>query len=59
MVGREGEDRKRKIMLTPEEWAEEQLKNAPIRSSQWAMRVARIYGLEISDFSEAQDEILP
>jgi hypothetical protein len=36
-------------MPTPEEWAEEQLKNAPPRSEEWAKRVARIYGLDIGD----------
>jgi hypothetical protein len=33
---------------TPEEWAREQLKNAPERSLQWAREVARIYGLDIT-----------
>lgn len=33
---------------TPEEWAQEQLKNAPPRSQAWAREVAAIYGLEIS-----------
>ena len=37
------------IIPTPEEWAEEQLKNAPPRSDEWAKRVARIYCLDISD----------
>jgi hypothetical protein len=33
---------------TPEEWAVEQLENAPARSPEWAQRVARIYGLDAS-----------
>jgi hypothetical protein len=36
-------------MPTPEEWAEQQLKNAPRRSEEWAKRVAHIYCLEIDD----------
>lgn len=36
-------------MPTPEEWAEQQLKNAPRRSEEWVKRVARIYCLEIGD----------
>jgi hypothetical protein len=32
---------------TPEEWAKEQVKNAPPRSREWARRVARIYCLDI------------
>ncbi|MFC5099956.1 hypothetical protein [Kibdelosporangium philippinense] len=32
---------------TPEEWAQEQLKNAPQRSPAWARSVAAIYGLEV------------
>lgn len=31
---------------TPEEWAREQLKNAPPRSAAWARAVAAIYGLD-------------
>jgi hypothetical protein len=42
-------------MPTPEEWAAQQLKKAPSRSPEWAKRVARIYGLDISD-SEEQDD---
>ncbi len=34
---------------TPEEWAAEQLKNAPPRSAAWAREVAAIYCLEISE----------
>jgi hypothetical protein len=34
---------------TPEEWAQEQLKNAPVRSEAWARRVAAIYCLEIGE----------
>ena len=36
---------------TPEEWAEEQLKNAPPRSEEWARKVARIYCLDIDNDS--------
>jgi hypothetical protein len=32
---------------TPEEWAQEQLKNAPPRSRAWAREVAAVYCLEI------------
>lgn len=32
---------------TPEEWAQEQLKNAPERSGAWAAKVAGIYGLQL------------
>ena len=31
---------------TPQEWAEQQLKNAPHRSPEWAKAVATIYGLD-------------
>jgi hypothetical protein len=37
------------IIPTPEEWAQEQLKNAPPRSEEWTKRVARIYCLDIGD----------
>jgi hypothetical protein len=37
------------IIPTPEEWAEEQLRNAPARSEEWARRVAQIYCLDIGD----------
>ena len=37
------------IVPTPEEWAEEQLKNAPPRSEESVKRVARIYCLDIGD----------
>jgi hypothetical protein len=47
------QDRINKIIPTPEEWAEEQLKNAPIRSTEWAKRVAQIYGLEVN-FDEGE-----
>lgn len=40
------QDQNNKIILTPEEWAHEQLKNAPTRSTDWARRVAQIYCLE-------------
>lgn len=43
-------------MLTPEEWAEEQLRNAPHRSEEWARRVALIWGLEISDSNGGSDD---
>jgi hypothetical protein len=45
-------NREKVVMPTPEEWAEQQLKNAPHRSEEWARRVARIYCLEISDDPE-------
>jgi len=38
-------------MLTPQEWAEKQLENAPQRSEEWARRVARIYCLDIDGSS--------
>ena len=41
--------REKVIIPTPEEWAEEQLKNAPPRSEEWARKVARIYCLDIED----------
>jgi len=41
-------------MPTPEEWAKQQLKNAPHRSGEWARRVARIYCLEIDDDTESE-----
>jgi hypothetical protein len=41
--------RKKVIISTPEEWAEEQLKNAPPRSEEWARKVVRIYCLDIED----------
>jgi hypothetical protein len=34
---------------TPEQWAREQLKNAPQRSQKWARKVAAIYGLDIAE----------
>jgi hypothetical protein len=40
------------IIPTPQEWAEEQLKNAPPRSEEWARRVARIYCLDIGEDDE-------
>jgi hypothetical protein len=42
------------ILPTPQEWAEEQLKNAPPRSEQWAQKVARIYCLDIGDDNEEE-----
>lgn len=39
-------------MPTPEEWAEQQLKNASPRSDEWARRVARVYCLDIGDDGE-------
>lgn len=41
-------------MPTPEEWVEQQLKNPPHRSEQWAKRVARIYCLDIADNTEKE-----
>lgn len=38
---------------TPEEWAAEQLENAPARSPEWAQRVARIYGLRLDARGQA------
>ncbi|GAA3546225.1 hypothetical protein GCM10022222_32350 [Amycolatopsis ultiminotia] len=34
---------------TPEQWAQQQLVNAPERSRQWAKEVAGIYGLDLAD----------
>lgn len=34
---------------TPQEWAREQVKNAPTRSAEWARAVARIYGLDVEE----------
>jgi hypothetical protein len=34
---------------TPEQWAQEQLKNAPTRSHAWARAVAAIYGLDVRE----------
>jgi hypothetical protein len=42
------------IIPTPEEWAEEQLKNAPPRSEEWARKVAGIYCLDIGDDEEEE-----
>jgi hypothetical protein len=42
------------IVPTPEEWAEEQLKNAPPRSEEWARKVARIYRLDIENDSDEE-----
>jgi hypothetical protein len=50
--GRKPKSREKVIIPTPEEWAEEQLKNAPPRSEEWAKRVARIYCLDIDDDDE-------
>lgn len=36
------------VVPTPEQWAQEQLKNAPPRSRAWAREVAAIYGLDVS-----------
>lgn len=40
-------------MLTPEEWAREQLKNAPSRSLERARRVALIYGVDLNSDEDA------
>jgi hypothetical protein len=45
--------RNSKVIPTPEEWAGEQLKNAPTRSTEWVRRVAQIYGLEVN-FDEGE-----
>lgn len=34
---------------TPEQWAQQQLANAPERSRQWAEDIARFYGLDLPD----------
>jgi hypothetical protein len=34
---------------TAEQWAQEQLKNAPLRSHAWAQAVAAIYGLDVQE----------
>lgn len=47
--------REKVIIPTPEEWAEEQLKNAPPRSEEWARKVARIYCLEIDDDNNQEE----
>jgi hypothetical protein len=44
------------IIPTPEEWAQEQLKNAPPRSNEWARRVAQIYCLDIGNEEETSEE---
>ena len=46
------------IIPTPEEWAEEQLKNAPPRSEEWAKRVAQIYCLDIGDDDGEEEAVL-
>jgi len=45
------------IIPTPEEWAEQQLKNAPQRSEEWARKVARIYCLDIGDENEEEKAV--
>jgi hypothetical protein len=47
--GKKAKTGEKVIMPTPEEWAEEQLRNAPPRSEEWARKVARIYCLDIDD----------
>jgi hypothetical protein len=42
-------------MPTPEEWARQQLENAPPRSEEWVRRVARIYCLNVSDDEEREE----
>ena len=44
------------IIPTPVEWPEEQLKNAPLRSEEWAKRVARIYCLDIGDHGDEEEK---
>lgn len=39
--------KRKQVIPTPEEWAREQLRNAPARSELWARQVAAIYGLDI------------
>lgn len=50
-----GEKAGQRPMLSPEEWADEQLKNAPPRSEAWARRVARIYCLDL-EFKPENDK---
>lgn len=45
------------VIPTPEEWAEEQLKNAPSLSEEWAKRVAQIYCLDIRDDGEEEEAV--
>ena len=45
------------IIPIPEEWAEEQLKNAPPRSEEWAKRVARIYCMDIGDEDDGEKAV--
>jgi hypothetical protein len=47
--------REKVIIPTPEEWAEQQLKNAPPRSEEWARKVARIYCLDI-EYDNIEEE---
>ena len=44
--------REKVIIPTPEEWAQQQLVNAPHRSEEWARRVAQIYCLDLADTIE-------
>ncbi|GAA1720582.1 hypothetical protein [Fodinicola feengrottensis] len=44
----------RKPIPSPEEWAREQVKNAPPRSLEWARGVARIYGLTLDNDMETE-----
>lgn len=37
---------------TPEEWALQQLENAPQRSAEWVRKVATIYGLDVDGESK-------
>jgi hypothetical protein len=50
-------DRKRVVIPTPEEWAEQQLENAPPRSEEWARRVARIYCLDIGGDDDEREAV--
>ena len=45
------------IIPTKQEWAEEQLKNAPPWSEEWVKRVARIYCLDIGDEDEEEKAV--
>lgn len=44
--------RRKVVVPTPEEWAEQQLKNAPPRTEEWARQVARIWCLDIGESAE-------
>lgn len=45
----EKQQKNKKKILTPDEWADKQLEKAPPRGREWAERLARIYGYELED----------